>query len=779
MDMQFGLGLKLALGGFDKLKTQQERLEKLGKIARLSTDKMDKLTKSINKLNRLDIKAGLAKEKLQAFKDDIGKNIAKMGALAVPVKLAGDYESALADFNNAAKLDSAGLNEMSEYFISLSNQVNISSSELAQLGQNIAKLGVPKSDLKDYLSTASKLQMALGFSTEETNEMLRNLGTNFKLTSRDALALGDEIFTLSNNFSASGKEIVALTSKISANAKVLGLSANESAVLSAAFLQVAKDEGAAEGSIVALSEKLANISTLGDGVKQSLANLGMDAKQIEIGMKIDPKQTLDLFFNRLKITKKANEKQYNELLASMFGGNASVMNAFVENLDKYNEATASIGKNKGALDNEAKAVKELFNTRVGVFTNQLKTLSIQIGNVFLPIVSSVIDKLSGVLSFTSDMMSKYPTLSKIVIGTAGAFMALQVALSTARAASALLTLSKVNMAKNMIYAKNAATILGGVLKKNLWFSLVGAEVRFRKAAISSIAFSKSLITTSISKSKSALMGLCSILSGGLSKAFKFGAAAVRIFNLALASNPIGLIAVAITSLGVLIYSNWDKIKAWTKSLCSFLGRVFAKPIESIKSLFSSLWSGVKSLFNAWLDNFKRGVSLISEFFSNPLESIKNLFSGLWDSICSGFSAFTNIFSIGAKSLGEFFSSPIEFIKSKFSAIFDWIASKFAWITDTFSSIADFFGFGDDKKETKKQPQVISSKEVEQLNTAVLSAKSEIKQDISVNLSFGEIKVATNNGNFDLNALTQQITQAVTKAIEKANANAQNRSVIGG
>ncbi|MBZ7984662.1 MULTISPECIES: hypothetical protein [unclassified Campylobacter] len=62
MDMQFGLGLKLALGGFDKLKIQQERLEKLGKIAKLSTDKMNNLTKSINKLNNLDIKAGLAKK---------------------------------------------------------------------------------------------------------------------------------------------------------------------------------------------------------------------------------------------------------------------------------------------------------------------------------------------------------------------------------------------------------------------------------------------------------------------------------------------------------------------------------------------------------------------------------------------------------------------------------------------------------------------------------------------------------------------------------------------
>ncbi|MBZ7986471.1 hypothetical protein AVANS14531_08995 [Campylobacter sp. Cr9] len=66
MDMQFGLGLKLALGGFDKLKTQHAtsrckniflwrvaKNKKLGKIAKLSTDKMDKLTTSINSLTAL------------------------------------------------------------------------------------------------------------------------------------------------------------------------------------------------------------------------------------------------------------------------------------------------------------------------------------------------------------------------------------------------------------------------------------------------------------------------------------------------------------------------------------------------------------------------------------------------------------------------------------------------------------------------------------------------------------------------------------------------------
>ncbi|MBZ7994734.1 phage tail tape measure protein [Campylobacter canadensis] len=165
--------------------------------------------------------------------------------------------------------------------------------------------------------------MALGFSTDETSRMLNTLNTHFKLNSKDALSFGDEIFTLSNKFNASSKSIANLTSKISANAKMFSLNAKESAVLSAAFLQVAKDEETAENSINSLNEKLLNITSLGDNLKFSLTNIGINTQQIEIGMKIDPKATLDLFFKRLKNTKKANEKQYNELLSSMFSANAS------------------------------------------------------------------------------------------------------------------------------------------------------------------------------------------------------------------------------------------------------------------------------------------------------------------------------------------------------------------------------------------------------------------------------------------------------------------------
>lgn len=66
---------------------------------------MNKLNASITKLNKLDIKTKLASKELKNFKDELSGNLARISALAVPVKFAGDYESELAGFNNAAKLN--------------------------------------------------------------------------------------------------------------------------------------------------------------------------------------------------------------------------------------------------------------------------------------------------------------------------------------------------------------------------------------------------------------------------------------------------------------------------------------------------------------------------------------------------------------------------------------------------------------------------------------------------------------------------------------------------
>ncbi|MBZ8002999.1 hypothetical protein, partial [Campylobacter canadensis] len=109
MGLDLGIGIKLAFDGFNGIRDKQTSLKVLGRVAKLSADDMNKLNASITKLNKLDIKTKLASKELKNFKDELSGNLARIGALAVPVKLAGDYESALADFNNAAKLDNAGL----------------------------------------------------------------------------------------------------------------------------------------------------------------------------------------------------------------------------------------------------------------------------------------------------------------------------------------------------------------------------------------------------------------------------------------------------------------------------------------------------------------------------------------------------------------------------------------------------------------------------------------------------------------------------------------------
>lgn len=112
---------------------------------------------------------------------------------------------------------------------------------------------------------------------------------------------------------------------------------------------------------------------------------------------------------------------------------------------------------------------------------------------------------------------------------------------------------------------------------------------------------------------------------------KVATAVQKAWNIAMTSNPIGLIVVAIAGLVtaiVLLVKNWDKVKevavaCWDKIKEVWQGAkdFFTGIGNSIVSIFTSAWDGVKS---AW--------SAVTDFFSNIGEKIKGFFQGAWDGI---------------------------------------------------------------------------------------------------------------------------------------------------
>lgn len=160
------------------------------------------------------------------------------------------------------------------------------------------------------------------------------------------------------------------------------------------------------------------------------------------------------------------------------------------------------------------------------------------------------------------------------------------------------------------------------------------------------------------------------------------------------SSPVGLVILAIMALiavGILLYKNWDKIKAFAIRIWTAIKDFFVNIFTSIGNFFTSIWEGISTFFSGVWNGIKETVSgavsavweTISTVFSTIWEFISGVATNIWTSITT---AFTNILSSITGTIGNIKDS----IVTGFTAAIDWIkalpAQAVQWGKDIIDSI---------------------------------------------------------------------------------------------
>lgn len=160
------------------------------------------------------------------------------------------------------------------------------------------------------------------------------------------------------------------------------------------------------------------------------------------------------------------------------------------------------------------------------------------------------------------------------------------------------------------------------------------------------------------------------------------------------SSPVGLVILAImalTAVGILLYKNWDKIKAFAIRIWTAIKDFFVNIFTSIGNFFTSIWEGISTFFSSVWNGIKETVSgavsavweTISTVFSTIWEFISGVATNIWTSITT---AFTNILSGITGTIGNIKDS----IVTGFTAAIDWIkalpAQAVQWGKDIIDSI---------------------------------------------------------------------------------------------
>ena len=112
--------------------------------------------------------------------------------------------------------------------------------------------------------------------------------------------------------------------------------------------------------------------------------------------------------------------------------------------------------------------------------------------------------------------------------------------------------------------------------------------------------------------------------------------AMIIFNAVMFANPIGLVIAAIAALiaiGVLLYKNWDVVKAkaaalwsWFSEKCPWLANVFSSAFNNIVENVSSAWNRIKYHFTQVIDFVK---NIFAGEWGKAWENVKNIFANIF------------------------------------------------------------------------------------------------------------------------------------------------------
>ena len=743
---QVGILISLKTAGFGALSGNISSLSKL-------SAGLEKVGKNVTGLNEKIAKIGTLKANIDTnvgkISGELGKwqsTLATAASFVVPVKLAVDFESSMAEVKKYVDFKSEDeVKNLGEQIKQLSRELGVNANELAQISASGGQLGLDSSKIADFTKLVSKMGVAFDMSGKDAGDAIALTMNNLKLGIDEIATLGDKINYLDDKMSmVKARDIINVIGRTAGSGSILGLKGDKISALASSFLSLGKAPEVASTAMNSLFNKLANIDGQDEKFKKALQSIGMDANYLKVAMARDASAGLDMFLNTLaKVDKKAQMGVLTNLFGAQF---ADDIGSLVNAIGQYNQAVKLVN-DKGAIGSMDEAMKaKLATTKSGLerLTQSFISLGITIGDAFLPTLNLIVNGLSKVTNSIAEFTEKFPNLSKTLFGIVGGMLAiitvapmlkilwwsLNIAWQQAKIlGTGISFLNSVFKLKYLSTLKlNAAYLITATRMK----AVAAATWTANAAGKAWTAIAKAATTISLALGR----GLSFLRAGFISVA-----SGARIMRLALISTGIGAIVVALGVAAAWIVENWDEVKAFFLEIWESV-----KPYwESTTKFFSDLWQGV------------------SDFLSAIFEPVIKI----WNELFGGF--------------------------------FDWIAEKFGWINDmvgeaikglssAWSKTKEFFGFGSDEQVSSElKPKDDSGGFFNSIfgsdsDTPAKEAPALVAASTgggAINISFnGDFLLNSNNGKFDLESFKAQIVKGVKDALRRDEFNRKNTDVRG-
>lgn len=589
-----GLGILISLGikGDKELKSTNKGLKDLAALAKKSEGGIKSFSRSLAqyKLNLREINK--LQEQQSGLKQQLSTHL-KLGAvgaaaLAVPLKIAVDYESAISDASKAANFIGKEKEKLAAEIQGLTGVLPQSAVEIANMVKIAAEGGVNKNDLTAFVRSAGEMSLAFGINAEEATYSLSQINTVFKLNVQQTKEFGAAVANLATKAGISGSRIMDTMQGIGTSARSFGLSEKETAALSTTLLKLGKSPTEASSTIEKLMLTMSNAENGGKKFQETLKKVGIDADYLKYAIKNNASGAIEDFLLAMsKFDKEDQIAAFSDIVGKREAEDISVL---VSGLKDYQIALKIAGDKEAG---EAAIQKKLADAREDALfqfkqaKNALFDLGNIIGKVFLPILTDLMRTFTAILRPVAEFMSEHKTLTKLIVGGTAALWTFR----TVMLAWAFVT----NFAKLKVLGFVNALIAYGVTGQATQAITAVSGTRI-------LAFAGTFI-----KAGKIFQVVSALISRAIFGIPIIGWIAAAIAGIMFLSDKFG-------GFGNLVSWVWDKIKTALKW----------SPLGLIYQAWGAMWDWLGSKFE-WIKNL---TEMMSEWVSKAIDKIKGIFSGV-------------------------------------------------------------------------------------------------------------------------------------------------------
>lgn len=669
---------KTSLGNYKK------GLEEVNKELKFGTERIEEYSKKVGEAGKKVTDAG---KKMSA-----GVTAPIVGAGAAAGKLAMDFEDSMAKVSTIADTTQVPIEDLKDGIMDLSSKTGQSADDLSEAMYQAMSASVETGDAVEFLDTAVKAAVG-GFTDNATAvDGLTSVLNSYGMEASNVESIANQMLITQNLGKTTFGELASSIGQVTPIASSLGITTEE--LFSSLAATTAQGLGTSE-SITALKAAMSNIikpskeaadaaQTLGidfsvsalqskgwigflKDVREGLKNASPEYAKLMTSVEEGTKKLVDMEnagkkntdeYKALKKQVKASSKEMELLaqandstvggFATMFGSveglNSVLMLTSEQGMQMYGEAMEEMQTNTTALDKAFAEMDETSKSQLEKVINDIKNLGIEIGNILLPTISSVIGKIREVIQAFSGLSdSQKETIVKIA-AIAAVIGPLMIAFGS---------------------------VCGGISK---------------------IIHFTSLATGVASK----VPGIVSTIGIGMKALWAV-----------MAAHPIGVIITVVGLLIGAVVTLWHKSETFRNlwnNLWENIKEITSVVVDAVVKFCENLWAKTKENFNKIKDSasdiwskirtvITNAINSIKSTVTNVLNTIKNTFSKIWNAIKSNV---TNILG-GIKSnikngMGAakgVISGVLESIKSKFSSIFE---SAKRIVSNAIDRIRGFFNF---------------------------------------------------------------------------------------